>query len=100
MAPVIFLGAHELWDATEEIKSLGVKVARIWSATHERALFDLMYHFFEVRQKPMPNIQVSDIDDVVNMGKVQQWVKDFRPFLSSKGGKHDAQVDKSLGWWP
>tara|TARA_R110001599_G_scaffold89364_3_gene236549 strand:- start:4752 stop:5420 length:669 start_codon:yes stop_codon:yes gene_type:complete len=79
------LGAHELWDATEEIKSLGVKVARIWSATHERALFDLMYHFFEVRQKPMPNIQVSDIDDVVDMGKVQQWVKDFRPFLSSKG---------------
>jgi transcriptional regulator with XRE-family HTH domain len=79
------LGAHELWDATEEIKSLGVNVARIWSATHERALFDLMYHFFEVRQKPMPNIQVSDIDDVVNMDKVQQWVKDFRPFLSSKG---------------
>jgi transcriptional regulator with XRE-family HTH domain len=79
------LGAHELWDATEEITSLGVKVARIWSATHERALFDLMYHFFEVRQKPMPNIQVSDIDDVVDMGKVQQWVKGFRPFLSSTG---------------
>lgn len=79
------LGAHELWDATEEITSLGVKVARIWSATHERALFDLMYHFFEVRQKPMPNIQASDIDDVVDMGKVQQWVKDFRPFLSSTG---------------
>lgn len=79
------LGAYELWDATEEITSLGVEVARIWSATHERALFDLMYHFFEVRQKPMPNIQVSDIDDVVDMGKIQQWVKDFRPFLSSKG---------------
>jgi transcriptional regulator with XRE-family HTH domain len=79
------LGAHELWDATEEITSLGVKVARVWSATHERALFDLMYHFFEVRQKPMPNIQVSDIDDVVDVDKVQQWVKDFRPFLSSTG---------------
>jgi transcriptional regulator with XRE-family HTH domain len=79
------LGAQELWDATDEITSLGVRVARIWSATHERALFDLMHHFFEVRQKPMPNIQVSDIDDVVDMGKVQQWVKDFRPFLSSAG---------------
>lgn len=79
------LGAHELWDATEEITSLGVKVAQIWSATHERALFDLMYHFFEVRQRPVPNIQVSDIDDVVDMGKIQLWVKDFRPFLSSAG---------------
>lgn len=79
------LGVHDLWDATEEITSLGVKVKRIWSATHERALFDLMYHFFEVRQKPMPNIQVSDIDDVVDMAKVQQWVKEFRPFLSSTG---------------
>ncbi len=79
------LGARDLWDATEEITSLGVTVPRIWSATHERALFDLMYHFFEVRQKPMPNIQVSDIDDVVDMDKVQQWVKDFRPFLSSTG---------------
>lgn len=79
------LGARELWDATEEIKSLGVEVVQIWSATHERALFDLMYHFFEVRKKSVPNIQVSDIDDVVDINKIKQWVQDFRPFLSSSG---------------
>lgn len=79
------LGASELWDATEEMRGLGVSVPRIWAATHERALFDLMYHFFEVRQKPMPNIQLSDIDDVVDMNKIQGWVKDFRAFLSTSG---------------
>jgi transcriptional regulator with XRE-family HTH domain len=79
------LGASELWDATEQLSSLGVAVKQVWSATHERALFDLMHHFCVVRQKPVPNIQVRDIDDVVDIGKIEQWVAQFRPFLSAAG---------------
>jgi len=79
------LGVNGLWDATSSMASLGVKVHRIWAASHERAIFDLLYHFCEVSGKPIPNIQASDIDDVVSLGDVSTWMEQLSPFISAPG---------------
>lgn len=79
------LGTSGLWDATEPLRALGLPVEKVWCAHYERAVFDLLYHFCEVRSAPVPNVQVSDIDDVVDIEKVSEWVTGAAPFLSSSG---------------
>ena len=79
------LGVTGLWDATRTLEDLGIEVGRIWAASHERAVFDLMYHYCEHKSKPIPNIQASDIDDIVDLNQVVSWIQQCTNFLSPEG---------------
>lgn len=79
------LGVTGLRDATGIIALYGIHLPRIWAASPERAVFDLLVHFCEVKGQSVPNIQVSDLDDVVDMERVQTWIAQCGPFLSAAG---------------
>lgn len=79
------LGVAGLWDATKIVARYGVHLPRIWAASPERAVFDLLVHHGEINRKPLPNVQVSDVDDVVNIERVREWVAQCKPFLSEQG---------------
>lgn len=81
------LGVTGLWNATTTIAQYGVELPRVWAANHERAVFDLIIHYCEGLSKPLPNVQVSDIDDVVDMFQVSAWIDQCSPFLSKSGVK-------------
>lgn len=82
---VELLGAIGLWDATEAIAQYGVRVEQLWAASHERAMFDLLYHYCELNGKPVPNVQATDIDDVVDLGQIFSWIQQLDSFLTTKG---------------
>lgn len=79
------LGAAGLWNATEMIGRYGVHLPCIWAATPERATFDLLIHHCEMNHCLVPNVQASDIDDVVRMEVVMEWVTQCKPSLSEQG---------------
>lgn len=79
------LGVTGLWDATRTLASLGIEVEQLWAASPERALFDLLYHYCERKGKSIPNIQASDIDDVVDLDQVTAWIGACANFLSPEG---------------
>lgn len=79
------LGVIGLWDATDAIARYGIHLPRIWAASPERAVFDLLIHHCEVKGQSVPNIQVSDLDDVVDMEGVQAWIAQCGSFLSAPG---------------
>lgn len=79
------MGVIGLWDATSAIARYGVTVPRIWAATPERAVFDLLIDHCEVDESTVPNIQAIDIDDVVDLKQVIQWIDLCKEFLSQAG---------------
>lgn len=79
------LGVIGLWDATQVLASYGVTVPRIWAANPERAVFDLLVEHCEIKAKPVPNIQASDIDDVVDFDLVKTWLRSCEGFLTTEG---------------
>jgi len=79
------LGATGLWDATETIERYGVKLPVVWAVDHERTLFDLLINFCEFKSKPLPNIQVSNIDDVVDIERVNELIGLCHPLISPQG---------------
>jgi len=79
------LGVIGLWNATEVIARYGVHLPCIWAASPERAVFDLLIHHGEIKRKPIPNVQVSDVDDVVSIEIVREWIVQCSPFLSEQG---------------
>lgn len=79
------IGVIGLWDATFAIARYGVTVPSIWAASPERAVFDLLVDHCEVDESTVPNIQATDIDDVVNLKQVTQWIELCKGFLSRAG---------------
>lgn len=79
------LGVIGLRDATDIIAQYGVHLPCIWAASPERAVFDLLIHFCEVKGQAIPNIQAGDVDDVVDIERVQDWIAKCEPFLSASG---------------
>lgn len=79
------LGATDLWDATETIAKYGVRLPVVWAADHERSLFDLLIIFCEVKSQSVPNIQFSDIDDVVDIERVNELIGLCHPLISPQG---------------
>lgn len=79
------LGATGLWDAIETIARYGVRLPVVWAADHSRSLFDLLINFCEFKSKPVPNIQVSDIDDVVDIERVNELIGLCHPLISPQG---------------
>lgn len=53
-------------------------------ASYERAVFDLRYHYIEHNNRMvpnnlvMPNIQPTDMDDVVDFEQITAWVLDWK----------------------
>ena len=76
------LGATGLWDANETIARYGVRLPVVWAADYERSLFDLLINFCEFKSKPVPNIQVSDIGDVVDIERVNELIGLCHPLIS------------------
>lgn len=70
------LGAEGIWDASEILLHYVVGSQRhtIMAATHERAVFDLMFHFCHLRQREILNFGFSDIDDVVEKAVIVDWI--------------------------
>lgn len=81
------IGVTGLWDATTMIARYGVHLPRIWAASPERAVFDLLVHHGEIKRKPIPNVQVSDVDDVISIERVREWIAQCKPFLSENGSQ-------------
>lgn len=79
------IGVIGLWDATTAIARYGVTVPRMWAASPERAVFDLLVDHCEVDESVVPNIQATDIDDVVDLNQVTQWIELCKEFLSQPG---------------
>lgn len=76
------LGVMGLWDASEILRGYGIDRPLIWAASPERATFDLLFHYCEVKRKIVPNIQASDLDDVVDLQVVSSWIHQCQAFLS------------------
>ncbi|MGM0767093.1 MAG: hypothetical protein ACQEV6_03620 [Pseudomonadota bacterium] len=43
-------------------------------ASYERAVFDLLYHHIEQNNRIVPNVQPTDINDVVDFDRIIAWV--------------------------
>jgi len=86
------IGVIGLWNATKAISLYGVTVPCMWAASPERAVFDLLIHHCEIKRKAVPNIQASDIDDVVDLEQVINWIGLCRAFLSREG-------EENIGDW-
>lgn len=75
------LGAQGLYDATSLTKAHGIEANTLWAATYERAVFDLLYHYCHLNERAVPNVQASDIDDLVDLDRVLCWIQDLSAFL-------------------
>jgi len=67
-------GEREIVDISEFLALSGMPVNLSRCASYERAVFDLLYYHIEQNSRVVPNVQPSDIDDVVDLDSVQEWV--------------------------
>lgn len=76
-------GDREIVDISEFLRLSGMPVDLSRCASYERAVFDLLYHYIEQNNRMVPsnrvvpNIQPTDIDDVVDFGRITAWVRDW-----------------------
>ena len=69
-----FFGQRELVNVTEYFALAGIKTDLVLCASYERAIFDLLYRHIEKDNEMVPNVQPSDINDVVNFERILTWV--------------------------
>jgi len=72
-----FFGDQELVDLSEFFAKWGVDTPICISASYERAVFDILYNHIELKNRVVPNVQPSDIDDVVDFSRVLGWVSEW-----------------------
>lgn len=72
-----FFGSTELVDVSEYLLLAEIETDLTLCASYERAVFDLLYRCIEKKGVPVPNVQPTDIDDVVSFNQVEQWVIDL-----------------------
>lgn len=83
------LGMVGVCDLTDTVSTItGVQLALVWVANYERALFDLLHHSCEIRQQVMPNLQVGDVADVVDIQLIESWITSLKPMISDTGMKN------------
>jgi len=70
-------GDRELVDVSEHLALAGVQTTLFRCASYERAVFDLLYHHIEQNNRPVPNVQPSDLDDVVNFEMTWGWIREW-----------------------
>lgn len=80
------IGYWGIHDGTEDIQRVIPDLdSRTFVASHERALFDLLHEFIVVRKKPVPNVQATDIDDVVDYSAIMKWIDQAETISKSSG---------------
>jgi len=72
-----FFGEREIVDVSEFMAQSGIQTNLSRCASYERAVFDLLYHHIEQKNRTVPNVQPSDIDDVVDFDRVRDWVQQW-----------------------
>ncbi|MEP3561770.1 MAG: hypothetical protein ABJM19_00370 [Marinobacter sp.] len=68
--PSWFFGQRELVDVSGYFSLAGIKTDLILCASYERAVFDLLYHHIDQNNRVIPNVQPSDINDVVDFERI------------------------------
>lgn len=72
-----FFGDQELVDLSELMDKWGLEAPICICASYERAVFDMLYNHIELSNQVVPNVQPSDIDDVVDFSRVLRWVTEW-----------------------
>jgi len=80
-------GDREIVDVSEYLALAGVQTTLSRCASYERAVFDLLYHHLEQNNRPVPNMQPSDLDDVVHFKRIIAWVWEWERSGQLKQGK-------------
>ena len=80
-------GDRELVDVSEYLVLAGIQTTLFRCASYERAVFDLLYHHIEQNNRPVPNVQPSDLDDVVDFEVIQGWIREWERAGRLKQGK-------------
>lgn len=87
------IGDEGIWDATAILSMYGYEGDQIiLAASHERAVFDLLIHYCVMKGTLIPNIQASDIDDIVCFDQVKKWLTEATPYLPEVG------LERALLW--
>jgi hypothetical protein len=71
------LGEQEIIDVSEHLAFCGIQTDVTRCASYERAVFDLLFYHIEQKRKDVPNVQSTDIDDVVDFDRVREWIKEL-----------------------
>ena len=70
-------GDREIVDVSAYLALAGVQASLSRCASYERAVFDLLYRNIEQNNRPVPNVQPSDLDDVVNFEVIRGWIREW-----------------------
>ena len=79
------IGDAGLWDSSVVLRDYGITLKPAWAATHERAVFDILFHFCEWRSMPVPDLKVSDIKDTVDLKQVISWFDQCADEITAEG---------------
>lgn len=55
-------------------------------ASYKRGVFDLLYHHIEQNNRMVPNVQPTDINDVVDFDRIIAWVWEWERSSQLKQG--------------
>ena len=80
-------GDREIIDISEFLALSGLPVNLSRCASYERAVFDLLYHHIEQNNRVVPNIQPTDINDVVDFDRITAWVWEWERSGQLKQGE-------------
>jgi len=70
-------GQRELVDVSDYFSLAGIKTDLTQCASYERAVFDLLYYHIEQNSRMVPNVQPTDINDVVDFERIVSWILDL-----------------------
>ncbi|HCA12331.1 MAG TPA: hypothetical protein DEO66_11445 [Marinobacter adhaerens] len=82
-----FFGERELVDVSEYFAQVDIKTDLVQCASYERAVFDLLYCHIEQNNRMVPNVQSSDIDDVVDFERIVAWILEWERSSQLKQGE-------------
>lgn len=80
-------GEREIVDISEFLALSGLPVTLYRCASYERAVFDLLYHHIEQNNRMVPNVQPTDINDVVDFDRIIAWVWEWERSSQLKQGE-------------
>lgn len=72
-----FFGDRELVDVSHYFNRAKITSDIVICASYERAVFDMLHYYIEVKRVPVPNVQAFDIDDVVEFTAIKLWIKEL-----------------------
>lgn len=92
-------GEREIVDISEFLALSGMPVDLSRCASYERAVFDLLYYHVEQNNRLVPNVQPSDINDVVDFERITAWVWEWERSSQLKRGEAMRDWLKSEDPW-